>query len=205
MGNHSVEDQTMDEAALWRFFQSLDRAAFMDPSTRAFASIDAAFPIGFGQTISQPSLVFEMTRLLNPAPESRVLEIGTGTGYQTALLARFSASVHTVERIPGLAESARARLERMGYANIEYRIGDGSDGWPEAAPFDRIMVTAAAARFPEDLAAQLAPLGRMIVPVGAPGMQRLFRVEREADGKLSVRALEAVAFVELVGRYGWHA
>ncbi len=195
----------MDKAALLQYFRHLDRAAFMDPSNRAFAAVDAAFPIGFGQTISQPSLVCEMTWLLDPSSESRVLEIGTGTGYQTALLARFSSSVHTVERIPELARAARIRLSSMGFANIEYRIGDGSDGWPDAAPFDRIMVTAAAARFPDALAQQLAPLGRMIVPVGAPGMQRLLRVEREEAGGLDITALEAVAFVELVGRYGWHA
>lgn len=159
--------------------------------------------IGFGQTISQPTLVAEMTRLLSPELTSRVLEIGTGSGYQTAFLAEFSQQVFTVERIPELSETAKERLDRIGYRNIQYRIGDGSIGWPEEAPFDRIIVTAAAGRLPSELTSQLAANGRMIIPVGPPGSQELLLVTRNEQGQLQETVVERVVFVELKGKYGW--
>lgn len=193
----------MDYKELVHFFQHLDRAAFIDTDSRDLAAIDAPLPIGYGQTISQPSLVLEMTWQLRPESHNRVLEIGTGSGFQTALLAAFADQVYTVERIPELYERASRRLAAMGYGNVACRLGDGSDGWPEEAPFDRIMVTAAAERLPQALVDQLAPGGRMIVPVGPRTCQELLLVTRSADGPVAVQAIESVIFVELHGKYGW--
>ena len=194
----------MDESALKSFFNRLDRTVFLDISYKTFASADTPLPIGCGQTISQPTLVLEMTRLLSPERESRVLEIGTGSGYQTVFLAEFSDAVYTVERFPEFAEKARARLSALGYGNISYKTGDGSEGWADEAPFDRIMVTAAASKMPETLVAQLAPGGRMLVPVGSAGLQTLQLVTKDGSGQVEVRDIELVRFVELKGRYGWN-
>lgn len=193
----------MDEKALSRFFQQLDRRLFLGSAAIPFASLDQPLPIGFGQTISQPTLVAEMTRLLSPEPTSRVLEIGTGSGYQTAFLAAFSQQVFTVELVPELSETAKDRLDRLGHRNIQYRIGDGSIGWPEEAPFDRIIVTAAAGRLPSELTNQLAANGRMIIPVGPLGSQELLLVTRNEQGQLQETGIERVTFVELKGKYGW--
>lgn len=170
---------TMDKHALEAFFSKLDRSLFIEGAYRARAELDKPLPIGCGQTISQPSLVLDMTWLLSPEKSSRVLEIGTGSGYQTAFLAEFAGTVYTVERIAEFTEKAKARLTSLGYQNVCFRTGDGSDGWPEAAPFDRIIVTAAAGTLPETLADQLAPGGRMLCPVGSAGMQVLKLVTRD--------------------------
>lgn len=193
----------MDEQALFRFFHDLDRRRFIDGAIASLAGLDQPLPIGFGQTISQPTLVVEMTRLLAPEPDSRVLEIGTGSGYQTAFLAAFSGEVYTVELVPDLAEAAERRLTELGFTNVRYRVGDGSAGWPEAAPFDRIMVTAAAGTMPHALIDQLAPGGRMVAPIGMPGDQILFLITRDAAGTVHQERIERVAFVELKGRYRW--
>ncbi len=144
-----------------------------------------------------------MTQQLNPQSHDRVLEIGTGSGYQTALLAAFAQEVFTVERIAELSSKARQRLDRMGFVNIQYKIGDGSLGWPEFEPYDKIMVTAAAAAIPDELIQQLGLGGRMIIPVGPPGMQELLLVKKSRQGQITSRILEQVVFVELKGRYGW--
>ncbi|PKL14123.1 MAG: protein-L-isoaspartate(D-aspartate) O-methyltransferase [Spirochaetae bacterium HGW-Spirochaetae-8] len=183
------------------FFHTLDRALFIDNENKAFASLDSPLPIGFGQTISQPSLVVMMTNWLELEAHSRVLEIGTGSGYQTAFLARFSSQVYTIECIPELAATARSRLEILGYANIQYKIGDGSAGWMEHAPYDRIMVTAAPQLMPDDLVAQLAPGGVMVIPVGPSGWQQLIRVRRDSRGGLHMENLAEVAFVPMIGKY----
>lgn len=167
------------------------------------ATADAPLPIGFGQTISQPSLVLEMTRLLEPENDSKVLEIGTGSGFQTAILAKMSANVYTVERIDQLAEKAKKRLEALHFSNICYKIGDGSGGWPEHAPYDRIMVTAAAALLPDELVRQLAAGGRMVIPIGPPSLQELKLVTKTDQGEINIQTVEKVRFVELKGRYGW--
>jgi protein-L-isoaspartate(D-aspartate) O-methyltransferase len=189
--------------ALTDFFNSLDRSFFMADEYRFCASFDTAFPIGFGQTISQPSLVYLMTDYLQLDKHCRVLEIGTGSGYQTAFLSEFSKEVFTIERIAELAENARVRLEALGYTNIHYKIGDGSIGWAEYAPFDRVLVTASAGKIPVDLVAQLGKGGRMIVPVGPPCCQQLLLLTRDDTGELKKEALEDVVFVELKGKYGW--
>lgn len=193
----------MKEAELVEFYQHLDRACFIDNESKPFAGYDEALPIGYGQTISQPSLVFEMTRMLDPEKDSRVLEIGTGTGYQTVLLAKFSGKVFTVERIPELAISAKRRLDALGYGNIEYKTGDGSTGWAEHAPFDRIIVTAAAGNVPDELVDQLAPGGRMIIPVGERSVQELMLITKDPGGRITRQSINKVVFVELVGKYGW--
>lgn len=193
----------MDYWELMDFAKKLDRSLFIDAEIRDLADLDEPLPIGFGQTISQPSLVWEMTLLLAPDKNSKVLEVGTGSGYQTALLARFSKEVYTIERIPELSKKARKRLETMGYANVFYHIGDGSLGWPEHAPYDRIMVTAAAEDVPKELLEQLAPGGTMIIPVGPPSVQELQLITKDAGGEASRRTIEKVRFVELIGKYGW--
>jgi protein-L-isoaspartate(D-aspartate) O-methyltransferase len=193
----------MDEASLTAFFRRLDRSLFVGEGVRSMSSVDSPLPIGYGQTISQPTLVLEMTRLLSPEKDSRVLEIGTGSGYQTAFLAEFSEHVFTVERFGEFTALAAERLTALGYGNVSYRTGDGSEGWPEEAPFDRIIVTAAAGKMPEALVGQLSPVGRLLVPVGEAGLQTLKLVTKDEAGSVSSRDIELVRFVELKGRYGW--
>jgi protein-L-isoaspartate(D-aspartate) O-methyltransferase len=175
----------------------------MDEGNKEYAFLDAPFPIGYGQTISQPSLVYLMTDRLQLDKKCRVLEIGTGSGYQTAFLAEFSGEVFSIERIPELAENAKRKLDELGYTNISYRIGDGSLGWREYAPFDRILVTAAAERIPEDLVAQLKVGGIMIVPVGPCGWQQLTVITRKGEVRVHIETIGSVTFVEMKGKYGW--
>lgn len=182
------------------YFRSLDRGSFMDRHQQ-YAGRDEALPIGYGQTISQPSLVLEMTVALDLEDHHKVLEIGTGSGFQTALLAAFSREVYTVEKIPQLAESAKKRLEAKGFENISFLLGDGSLGWPEHAPYDRIIVTAAASDIPKELVDQLANGGRMLIPVGHQYSQDLLAIDKSSDGRLEKTALEAVRFVPLKGKY----
>ena len=193
----------MDNESLWSFFRKLDRSLFLDDEYKPMASIDGPLPIGYGQTISQPSLVVEMTRILDIEPDCTVLEIGTGSGYQTALLAHFARLVCTVERIAELSIAAQTRLERLGFSNILFKIGDGSLGWSEHSPYDRIMVTAAAGRVPDELLIQLRPGGRMVIPVGPPSWQQLLLVTKDAQGLIHQHPIENVRFVELHGKYGW--
>ena len=193
----------MDVEALWSYFHQLDRSFFLEDEYKPLAGVNGALPIGYGQTISQPSLVVDMTRILDVGPECSVLEIGTGSGYQTALLARFARIVCTVERIPELSVAAQARLDQLGFANILFKIGDGSFGWAEHAPYDRIMVTAAAAKVPDELCTQLKPGGRMVIPVGPPAWQELYLVTKDQQGKMHMQPIEDVRFVELRGKYGW--
>lgn len=193
----------MDRQKLEAYFLSLDRSFFVENDMKKYANMDSPLPIGFGQTISQPSLVLEMTRLLEPESDSKVLEIGTGSGFQTALLAKMSAKVYTVELIDTLAEKAKTRLETLGFSNIYYKIGDGSSGWQEYAPYDRIMVTAAAGLLPDELVNQLATGGRMVIPIGSPKMQVLTLITKTDHGEIITDRVELVRFVELKGRYGW--
>lgn len=193
----------MDTQVFLKHYHTLDRSLFIPEPFKYEADVDAPLPIGFGQTISQPSLVAQMTILLDPLPTSKILEIGTGSGYQTALLAPFALSVFTVERIAELAWQAQNRFKTLGYTNIRIRIADGSLGWAEEAPFDRIIVTAAAREIPHALLGQLADNGRLIIPVGEPYAQRLILVEKDSRGQLKTTDAGGVVFVELVGPYGW--
>jgi protein-L-isoaspartate(D-aspartate) O-methyltransferase len=174
------------------------RHLFVPEAERARAYQDRALPIGHEATISAPSIVALMTQLLEVAPEHRVLEVGTGSGYQAAILSGLVRQVHSIEIVPALAESAAARLAALGYSNVEVRAGDGYLGWPEHAPFDRIIVTAAAPHIPQPLVDQLRPGGRMVIPVGAGEDEQLMLVTKNARGRVSRRAILPVRFVPLV-------
>jgi len=178
---------------------SVPRHEFVPPPEQAYAYVNNALPIGHGQTISQPYIVALMTDLLDPQPDHRVLEIGTGSGYQAAILSTLVRQVYSVELIPELAAEARERLLRLGYRNISIRAGDGNAGWVEHAPYDGIIVTAAAAQVPETLLAQLRNGGRMVIPVGESGEQELVLIEKSASGAITERHILPVAFVPLVG------
>jgi len=190
----------MDEALL-QFYTSLDRSLFLDTQYKGLAKLDRPLPIGLGQTISQPSLVLYMTEQLQLEKTHKVLEIGTGSGYQSAFLAEFCSELYTVELLSELQKQAKERLLGLGYQNIHYKVGDGSLGWAEHAPYDRIMVTAAPKRMPLQLIEQLAPGGIMILPVGPLGWQELIRVAKDERGEVHQSKLLDVAFVQLVGEY----
>ena len=163
------------------------------------AYLNTALPIGRGQTISQPYIVALMTELAELGPEDTVLEIGTGCGYQAAMLAELAGRVYSVECLEELAQAARERLERLGYRNVEIRSGDGWAGWPEHAPYQAILVTAAAREVPPPLLEQLAPDGRLVLPLGRPWQpQSLVVIEKDADGTTREREVLPVAFVPLV-------
>jgi protein-L-isoaspartate(D-aspartate) O-methyltransferase len=180
----------------------VERHEFVPEALRDRAYEDRPLPIGYGQTISQPYIVALMTDLLEPGPGDRLLEVGTGSGYQAAVLAELGLEVYTIEIVPELAEQAAARLERLGYDKAATRVGDGYHGWPERAPFDGIVVTAAADHVPPPLVAQLRPGGRMVIPVGPAFMvQQLVLVTKAADGTLRTRQLLPVRFVPLTGRH----
>lgn len=178
------------------------RHAFVPEGVRHRAYEDAALPIGYGQTISQPSIQALYLELLDLRPSERVLEIGTGSGYQTALLARRAEHVYSVERIRELSVRARATLEGLGFRNVALLVGDGSVGWSRYAPFDAIVVTAGAPSVPEALVDQLAEGGRLLAPVGTRDEQRLVRVRRPPHG-LEEETITSCVFVPLLGRFGW--
>lgn len=178
------------------------RHRFVPPYLLPYAYEDHPLPIGHDQTISQPYIVALSTAALALAPSDRVLEIGTGSGYQTAVLAELAREVCTVERLPELSRSAQERLAALGYANIRFHVGDGTKGWPEQAPFEAVLVTAGAPRVPEGLLAQLAPGGRMVIPVGGRFNQELLLVE-ENRGRFVTRRLCPCTFVPLIGEEGW--
>lgn len=174
------------------------RHLFVPEPYRPLAYTDGPLPIGLGQTISQPYIVAFMTEALHLSPRDRVLEVGTGSGYQAAVLAEIVAEVFTIEIIPELGRAARVRLEEMGYRNIRARIGDGYLGWPEEAPFDAIIVTAAADKIPQPLIDQLKEYGRLCIPVGGDGLaQSLMRITRQEQG-IRKEILIPVRFVPLV-------
>ena len=180
---------------------AVPREAFVPEESRRMAYVNRPLPIGHGQTISQPFIVALMTDLLDLTADSRVLEIGTGCGYQTAVLAEIAAEVRSVEVVPALHETARARLVALGYDNVRLRLGDGWQGWAEHAPYDAITVTAAAAELPPALVDQLAVGGRLVIPIGRPhDSQVLKRLVKGADGSLTESARLPVAFVPLVKR-----
>ncbi|MDE0691469.1 MAG: protein-L-isoaspartate(D-aspartate) O-methyltransferase [Gammaproteobacteria bacterium] len=185
--------------AVLKAMATVPREEFVPDGARAVAYVNRPLPIGHGQTISQPFIVALMTHLLEPTAESRVLEIGTGSGYQAAVLATVVDTVHTIEIIPELAEDAAARLKRLGYDNVEVKAGDGWYGWPEAAPFDAIMVTAVGEDVPDKLVQQLRPGGRLVLPIGDDFDQNLAVVEKAEDGEITMRHVLPVRFVPLTG------
>lgn len=180
----------------------VERHRFVPPDQVRYAYENRPLPIGHGQTISQPYIVALMTDLLEPAGDDVVLEVGTGSGYQAAVLAELVGRVYSIEIIEALAASAGERLERLGYDNVATKLGDGYYGWEEHAPFDAIIVTAAASHVPPPLIEQLKPGGRMVIPVGAQFMtQLLLLLEKGEDGEIVTRQIGAVRFVPLTGEH----
>ena len=178
------------------------RHLFVPGNYQSAAYEDRPLPIGEGQTISQPYMVAVMTQSLDLKGEERVLEIGTGSGYQAAILAELSKKVYTVERIPLLTERAQEVLKQFGYTNISFRTGDGTKGWPEEAPFDGIIVTAGAPDIPQSLTSQLAEGGRLVIPTGPRYTQTLYKVTRKRREFIEEDVTGCV-FVPLVGDFGW--
>lgn len=174
------------------------REEFVPSDAREFAYTDQPLPIGYGQTISQPFIVALMTEQLRSQPTDRVLEIGTGSGYQAAVLAELVADVYSIEIVEPLAKRAEATLQRLGYKNVHVKSGDGYKGWPDAAPFDAIIVTCAPDHVPQPLVQQLKEGGRMIIPVGGRFEQQLYLLEKQS-GQLRQRAVEPVRFVPMTG------
>lgn len=175
------------------------RENFVDPIEEDLAYDNGPLPIGYGQTISQPYIVALMTDMLDLTADSIVLEIGTGSGYQAAILSRLAKKVYSIERIPELCHAATGRLQKLGYDNVETRCGNGYYGWEEKAPFDAITVTAAAPHIPQALIKQLKPGGRLMIPVGLPYMhQELMLVTKDQQGNTGTQVILGVAFVPLV-------
>jgi len=186
-------------ARVMQAMREVPREKFVPPNMLGAAFENGPLPIGHGQTISQPYIVALMTDLLEPEVDHSILEIGTGCGYQTAILSRLCAAVYTVEVVRELGEAAADRLQSLGYRNIEFLIGNGYAGWPEHAPYDGIIVTAAASHIPAALVEQLKPGGRLVIPVGEPyGYQNLMLAQKDARGEIDTRTILGVAFVPLV-------
>jgi len=183
-------------------FREVPRHRFVDSALEAQAYTDRALPISHGQTISQPYMVAVMTQYLAPGPQDRILEIGTGSGYQAAILSRLVRTVFTVERVPELAAQAKQVFADLRVTNVIHRVGDGSRGWAQYAPYDGIVVTAGAPHVPASLRAQLADKGRLVVPTGSRGSQMLQIIRREGNTFREESAVPCV-FVPLVGEEGW--
>jgi protein-L-isoaspartate(D-aspartate) O-methyltransferase len=193
----------IESPAVIRAMRVVPRESFVPAGLAEFAYDDTPLPIDAEQTISQPYIVALTAEALELEPGDKVLEIGTGSGYSAAVLAEIAAEVFTIERHATLADSARARLEALGYRNVHVRCGDGTKGWPEEAPFDAIAVTAGAPFVPRSLREQLAIGGRLVIPVGDAGVQHLMRIRRTGGEAYEEEDLGAVRFVPLIGEEGW--
>lgn len=201
-----VEEQLIrrgisDELTLKAMLE-VPRHVFVDDAMRARAYGDYPLPIAAGQTISQPYIVALMTQLLGLKGKERVLEIGTGSGYQAAVLSRVSEKVYTVERINQLLASARKVFDTLRYYNIVAKLDDGTMGWPENGPYDAIIATAGGPEIPPPLVDQLSENGRLVIPVGGQDVQELMLLTKD-EGKISINRLDKVRFVDLIGKYGW--
>ncbi len=204
--NEMVETQLIPrgitDKAVLEAMREVPRHLFVAPGMESRAYGDHALPIGEGQTISQPFMVALMTQALELTGSERVLEIGTGSGYQTTILSKLAEQVFSIERVESLTARARAVLEQLGISNVAIRIGDGTIGWKEFEPYDRIIVTAGAPEVPRSLEEQLGDPGIMAVPVGSQGLQQL-RIIVKSQGEVSVRDAGGCVFVPLVGKEGW--
>jgi protein-L-isoaspartate(D-aspartate) O-methyltransferase len=195
----TIQSYGMTDTTVLEAISRVPRHLFVPEISRKYSYQDSPLGIGYGQTISQPFIVAEMTRLLNLTPRSKVLEIGTGSGYQAAVLSEISTNVYSIEIVEPLLEQARKNLAAAGYTSIKLRFADGYYGWPEAAPFSAIIVTCAAGHIPPPLLEQLAIGGRMVIPVGKRfGTQYLILVTKNMDGTISSRNILPVRFVPLV-------
>jgi protein-L-isoaspartate(D-aspartate) O-methyltransferase len=200
MVRDQLKARDITHPAVLRAMARVPRHEFVPPELALLAYADRPLPIGQGQTISQPYIVALMTQLADPKPGDRVLDIGTGSGYQAAVLAEMGTQVYSIEIVPELGQSAAARLKRLNYTNVAVRVGDGYRGWPEHAPFQAIILAAAAPEVPPALLDQLAPGGRMVIPVDAAGDgQDLLLISRKADGTLERRTIAPVLFVPMTG------
>lgn len=193
-----IKDQRVLDALL-----KVPRHLFVGDAHRMSAYEDHPLSIGEGQTISQPYIVALMTEALKLTGSETVLEIGTGSGYQTTILAELAARVYSIERIPSLTGRARKVMDSLGYKNVLVKLSDGTLGWDEYAPYDRILVTAGAPSVPEPLIDQLAPGGILVIPVGSNSLQELVRVTKDEDGSIKEDRLGSCVFVRLVGKHGW--
>ena len=196
MVREQIQARGIHDPRVLEAMREVKRHLFVPAESAEDAYEDYPLPIGEGQTISQPYIVALMTELLELKAEDRVLEIGTGSGYQGAILSRLAREVYSIEIVPSLGETARKRLDLLGYDNVQVKVGDGYQGWPEKAPFDAIIVTAAPPEIPQALVEQLAEGGRMVVPVGT-NYQELMRLDKK-DGRVTKRVITAVRFVPMV-------
>jgi protein-L-isoaspartate(D-aspartate) O-methyltransferase len=197
--SRALEATGVRDGRVYKVMEEVRRRDFLPEAARRFELEDRPIPIGSGQTTSQPSLIARMIEELELKSGCRVLEVGTGSGYQTALLARLCDRVHSVEIVEDLAKLAKERLARLGYENAHVKAGDGYLGWPEAAPFDGIVVCAATSKIPQPLIDQLKPGGRLVIPLEDGAVESLVVITKEADGKLSRREVLPVRFVPLTG------
>ncbi len=189
-----------DTAILGAMFHT-PRHAFVPDQLQSYAYQNNPLPIGYGQTISQPVIVASMTQLLEPEQHMKILEIGTGSGYQAAVLAAFQAEIYTIEIVPELGQNAKKTLQELGYRNVHVKIGDGYEGWPEHAPFDRIIVTCAPEEVPEPLEEQLKPGGKIVIPLGPQDqIQFLVVMKKSQRGKLIRELKYPVRFVPMTGK-----
>jgi protein-L-isoaspartate(D-aspartate) O-methyltransferase len=195
MVNQQIKDRGISNAAVLRAMRTVKRHLFVPDDQSSNAYEDRPLPIGFGQTISQPYIVGYMTEAIKPGQDFKVLEIGTGSGYQAAVLAEIVKEVYTIEIVPQLGLAAKSRLEKLGHKNVQVKIGDGYDGWKEHAPYDAIVVTAAAEYIPPPLIEQLKEGGRIIIPVGSPFMTQMLMLVQKKGNKTTTRSLFPVAFV----------
>ena len=202
MVEYQIEARGVHDRRVLAAMREVPRHLFIPPPYDRNAYDDSPLPIGNGQTISQPYIVAVMTELLSPKPSDNALEIGTGTGYQAAILSRTVKRVTTIERIPAVAELARRNLSTLHYDNIEIIVGDGTLGYPEHAPYDEIIITAATPDIPQPLIDQLAEGGRMVVPAGARDVQELITLKKEG-GAVIKKSHGGVRFVPLIGEHGW--
>jgi len=203
MVRDQIEARGIKDKRLLKVMRKIPRHLFVDEALRNQAYNDYPLPIGEGQTISQPYIVALMTEALELKGQEKVLEIGTGSGYQTAILAELAQSVFTIERVPTLMQRAKAILDSLGYFNVAYKTGNGTLGWPEVAPFQGIIVTAAAPEIPQPYVEQLDIGGKLVIPLGDKFSQVLYKIIKLPDGRIKKEYLCGCRFVPLVGIYGW--
>ncbi|UNC93825.1 protein-L-isoaspartate(D-aspartate) O-methyltransferase [Candidatus Contubernalis alkalaceticus] len=196
--NRGIKDEKVLES-----FRQVPRQEFVQDEDNDYAYADGPLPIGHGQTISQPYIVALMTEALEIKKTDRVMEIGTGSGYQTAILANLAGQVYSVEKVSALAKAADKKLKNLGYENVQVKVGDGTKGWKKNAPYDAIMVTAASPQVPPSLLEQLSPQGRMVIPVGDRYFQKLMLLVKTLDGEMKTINLGDCRFVPLLGEEGW--